>query len=144
MITVIALITTVLVVSFVLYKMYWLRKPKSREISVEEVKKLVEDAEFWNTVKKVVEDKNISNEPTEDTGYILILEPCEGYSCPCNDNREDCCSTGVEIEGKKYCKYCIDINKLCGLPSTKKKPDVSKMLTNEECKILTEKIVESF
>lgn len=39
MITVIALITTVLVLSFVLYKMYWLRKPKSREISVEEVKK---------------------------------------------------------------------------------------------------------
>ena len=90
-----------------------------------------------------MEDKNISNEPTEDTGYILILEPCEGYNCSCNDNREDCCSTGVEIEGKKYCKYCIDINKLCGLPNSKKKPDVSKMLTNEECKVLTEKIVEN-
>jgi hypothetical protein len=118
-------------------------EPKSREISIEEVEKLIEDAEFWNTVKKVVEGKHISDEPIEDTGYVVILKPCEGYNCPCNDNREDCCSTGVEIEGKKYCKCCVDINKLCGLPNTKKKPDVSKMLTDEECKILAEKIVEN-
>jgi len=139
MIIVIALITTVLVLLFVVYKMYWLKKPKTREISIEEVEKLIEDAEFWNTVKKIVEGKHISDEPIEDTGYVVILKPCEGYNCPCNDSREDCCLTGVEIEGK----CCVDINKLCGLPNTKKKPDVSKMLTDEECKILAEKIVEN-
>jgi hypothetical protein len=143
MIIVIALITTVLVLLFVVYKMYWLKKPKSREISIEEVEKLIEDDEFWNTVKKVVEGKHISDESIEDTGYVVILKPCEGYDCPCNDSREDCCLTGVEIEGKKYCKCCVDINKLCGLPGTKKKPDVSKILTDEECKILAEKIVEN-
>ena len=141
MVIVIALITTVLVLLLVANLLF--NEPKSREISIEEVEKLIEDAEFWNTVKKVVEDKYISDEQIEDTGYVIILKPCEGYDCPCNDSREDCCLTGVEIEGKKYCKCVVDINKLCGLPNTKKKPDVSKILTDDECKILAEKIVEN-
>ena len=141
MVIVIALITTVIVLLRIANVLF--EEPKSREISIEEVEKLIEDAEFWNTVKKVVEGKHISDEPIEDIGYVVILKPCEGYDCPCNDNREDCCTAGVEIEGKKYCKCCVDINKLCGLPSTKKKPDVSKILTDEACKILAKKIVEN-
>lgn len=70
------------------------------------------------------------------------MQPCENNNCPCFDSREDCCTTGVDIDGKRYCKTLVDINKLCGLPSVKEKPDVSKLLTDEECKLLAKSIVE--
>lgn len=129
---------------YYLVKMYRLKHPKTDYISIEEVTKLVEDAMFWELVAKVAENKNATcdNENTNDTGYVTILQPCENNECPCHESREDCCNTGVEIDGKRYCKTLVDINKLCGLPSVKEKPDVSKILTDEECKLLAKSIVE--
>ena len=121
------------------------KRPKTSYISEEEVIKLVEDAMFWDLVVKVATDKEstLKDETLNDTGYVVVLQPCKYNECPCFESREDCCHTGVEIEGSRYCKTLIDINKLCGLPSVKEKPDVSKMLTEEECKLFAKEYMEA-
>ena len=120
------------------------KRPKTSYISEEEVIKLVEDAMFWDLVVKVATDKkSVCDEPLNDTGYVVVLQPCKYNECPCFESREDCCNTGVEIDGNRYCKTLIDINKLCGLPSVKEKPDVSKMLTDEECKLFAKEYMEA-
>lgn len=125
--------------------LYFLKRPKTSYISVEEVAKLVEDAMFWDSVVKVATEKKstFKDETLCDTGYIAVLEPCKCSECPCFESREDCCTTGVEIEGNRYCKILIDINKLCGLPSVKEKPDVSEMLTEEESKLFAKEYMEA-
>lgn len=121
------------------------KHPKTNYISEEEVIKLVEDAMFWDLVVKVATDKEsiTKDEPLNDTGYVAILEPCKYSECSCFESREDCCRTGVEIDGNRYCKILIDINKLCGLPSVKEKPDVSKMLTDEEGKLFAKQYMDA-
>lgn len=121
------------------------KRPKTSYISEEEVIKLVEDAMFWDLVVKVATDKeSVCDEPLNDTGYVVVLQPCKYSECPCFESREDCCHTGVEIDGNRYCKTLIDINKLCGLPSVKEKPDVSKMLTEEEGKLFAKEYMEAY
>ena len=121
------------------------KRPKTSYISEEEVIKLVEDAMFWDLVVKVATDKrSVCDEPLNDTGYVVVLQPCKYNECPCFESREDCCHTGVEIDGNRYCKTLIDINKLCGLPSVKEKPDVSKMLTEEEGKLFAKEYMEAY
>lgn len=120
------------------------KRPKTSYISEEEVIKLVEDAMFWDLVVKVATDKkSVCDEPLNDTGYVVVLQPCKYNECPCFESREDCCNIGVDIDGNRYCKTLIDINKLCGLPSVKEKPDVSKMLTDEECKLFAKEYMEA-
>ncbi len=135
---------TIIILGCYAIKLYRLKHPKTKEISYEEIVKLIEDAAFWDAVAKAAEDKaaTCDTAPFNDTGYVTILQPCEYHNCSCHESREDCCNTGVEIDGKRYCKTLIDINKLCGLPSVKEKPDVSKILTEEECKLLAKSIVE--
>lgn len=131
-------------VVIVLIFLYFLKRPKTRYISNEEVIKLVEDAMFWDLVVKVATDKkSVCDEPLNDTGYVAVLEPCKYSECSCFESREDCCRTGVEIDGNRYCKILIDINKLCGLPSVKEKPDVSKMLTEEEGKLFAKQYMDA-
>lgn len=129
---------------YYIIKLYHLKHPKTKSISNEEVVKLIEDAMFWDLVAKVASNKMATCDtvPLNDEGYVTILQPCDNNECPCHESREDCCNTGVEIDGKRYCKVLVDINKLCGLPSVKEKPDVSKILTDEECKLLAKSIVE--
>lgn len=130
----------------ILMFLYCLKRPKTSYISEEEeVIKLVEDAMFWDLVVKVATEKKstIKDEPLNDTGYVAVLEPCKCSECPCHESREDCRNTGVEIDGNRYCKTLIDINKLCGLPSVKEKPDVSKMLTDEECKLFAKQYMDA-
>ena len=131
-------------IAFYGVKWYHFKHPKTIYISIEEVTKLVENAMFWDLVTKIASDKKATcdGENLNDTGYVTILQSCENNSCPCHESREDCCNTDVEIDGKRYCKILVDINKLCGLPSVKEKPDVSKLLTDEECKLLAKSIVE--
>ena len=134
----------VALVVVILAFLYFLKRPKTRYISEEEVIKLVEDAMFWDLVVKVVTDKKaVCDEPLNDTGYVAVLEPCKCSECPCFESREDCCNVGVEIDGNRYCKTLIDINKLCGLPSVKEKPDVSEMLTEEESKLFAKEYMEA-
>lgn len=131
-------------VVIVLIFLYFLKRPKTRYISEEEVMKLVEDAMFWDLVVKVVTDKKaVCDEPLNDTGYVAILQPCKYNECPCFESREDCCNVGVDIDGNRYCKTLIDINKLCGLPSVKEKPDVSEMLTEEESKLFAKEYMDA-
>ena len=134
-------------VVFIIMFLYCLKHkhPKTSYISEEEVIKLVEDAMFWDLVAKVATDKEstLKDETLNDTGYVVVLQPCKCSECPCFESREDCCHTGVEIEGSRYCKTLIDINKLCGLPSVKEKPDVSKMLTDEECKLFAKQYMDA-
>lgn len=132
-------------VVIVLIFLYFLKRPKTSYISEEEVIKLVEDAMFWDLVVKVVTDKkSVCDEPLNDTGYVAILQPCKYNECSCFESREDCCNVGVEIDGNRYCKTLIDINKLCGLPSVKEKPDVSEMLTEEESKLFAKEYMDAY
>lgn len=139
------LVCTLGILVYYVIKMYRLKHPKTSYISVEEVAKLVEDAMFWDLVVKVATEKKstIKDEPLNDTGYVAVLEPCKYSECPCFESREDCCNVGVEIDGNRYCKTLIDINKLCGLPSVKEKPDVSEMLTEEESKLFAKEYMEA-
>lgn len=131
-------------VVIVLMFLYCLKRPKTDYISEEEVIKLVEDAMFWDLVVKVATDKkSVCDESLNDTGYVAVLEPCKYSECSCFESREDCCRTGVEIDGNRYCKILIDINKLCGLPSVKEKPDVSKMITEEEGKLFAKQYMDA-
>lgn len=141
----VCLATILGILVYYLVKLYRLNHPKSKKISIEEATKLVEDAMFWDLVVKVATEKEsiTKDEPLNDTGYVAVLEPCKCSECPCFESREDCCHTGVEIEGSRYCKTLIDINKLCGLPSVKEKPDVSKMLTDEECKLFAKQYMDA-
>lgn len=127
----------------ILMFLWCLKRPKTSYISEEEVIKLVEDAMFSDIIEGRVFRKYCNDEPLNDTGYVAVLEPCKCSECPCFESREDCCHTGVEIEGSRYCKTLIDINKLCGLPSVKEKPDVSKMLTDEECKLFAKQYMDA-
>lgn len=128
----------------ILMFLYCLKRPKTSYISEEEVIKLVEDAMFWDLVVKVATDKkSVCDEPLNDTGYVVVLQPCKYNECPCFESREDCCNIGVDIDGNRYCKTLIDINKLCGFPSVKEKPDVSKMLTEEEGKLFAKEYMEA-
>ena len=117
-------------------------KPKAKDISYEEVVKLIEDFQFWETVKEVAEGKGCDKIPMTDSGYIAVLQPCEHRNCSCHESREDCCNTRVEIDGQDYCRVLININKLCGLPEAKEVPDVRQLLTNEECELLANKLIE--
>lgn len=131
-------------VVIVLMFLYCLKRPKTDYISEEEVIKLVEDAMFWDLVVKVATDKkSVCDESLNDTGYVAVLEPCKYSECSCFESREDCCRTGVEIDGNRYCKILIDVNKLCGLPSVKEKPDVSKMITEEEGKLFAKQYMDA-
>lgn len=134
-------------VVFIIMFLYCLKhkRPKTSYISEEEVIKLVEDAMFWDLVVKVATDKKstLKDETLNDTGYVVVLQPCKYSECPCFESREDCCNIGVDIDGNRYCKTLIDINKLCGLPSVKEKPDVSKMLTEEESKLFAKEYMEA-
>ena len=136
-----ALVVVILMFLYCLKRKY----PKTSYISEEEVIKLVEDAMFWDLVVKVATDKEstLKDETLNDTGYVVVLQPCKYNECPCFESREDCCNTGVEIDGNRYCKTLIDINKLCGLPSVKEKPDVSKTLTEEESKLFAKEYMEA-
>lgn len=116
-------------------------RSRSKKITLESVEKIVEEANFWKDVEKVVKGEKGDVE-CKDTGYVYVLMPCEHHNCACSESREDCCYTKVDIGDKRYCRVLVNINRLCGLPDVKDKPDASLILTEEEAKVLGDKIVE--
>lgn len=116
-------------------------RSRSKKITLESVEKIVEEANFWKDVEKVVKGEKGDVE-CKDIGYVYVLMPCEHHNCACSESREDCCYTGVDIDDKRYCRVLVNINRLCGLPDGKDKPDASLILTEEEAKVLGDKIVE--
>ena len=116
-------------------------RSRSKKISLESVEKIVEEANFWKDIEKVAKGEKGDVE-CKDTGYVYVLMPCEYHNCACSESREDCCYTKVDIGDKRYCRVLVNINRLCGLPDGKDKPDANLILTEEEAKILGDKIVE--
>lgn len=114
---------------------------RSKKISIESVENILDEANFWRDIEKAAKGEKGDIE-CKDTGYVYALMPCEYYKCACSESREDCCYTGVNIGDERYCRVLININRLCGLPDGKDKPDTSLILTEEEAKILGDKIVE--
>lgn len=114
---------------------------RSKEITMKSVENIIEEANFWSSVEKVTKGEKGDVE-CKDTGYAYVLMPCEYYKCPCSESREDCCYTKVDIGDKRYCKVLVNLNRLCGLPDSKEKPDTNLILTEEEAKVLGDKIVE--
>lgn len=122
----------------------WLFKNRnqSKEIPLKSVEKIVEEANFWSSVERVVKGEAENDAKLEDTGFVYVLMPCEHHNCACSESREDCCFTKVDIGDERYCRVLVNINRLCGLPDGKDKPDANLILTDEEAKILGDKIVE--
>lgn len=116
-------------------------RSRSKKISLESVEKIVEEANFWKDIEKVAKGEKGDVE-CKDTGYVYVLMPCEHHDCACSESREDCCYTKIDIGDKRYCRVLVNINRLCGLPDGKDKPDANLILTEEEAKILGDKIVE--
>ena len=124
-------------VVFYLFK----NKNPSKEISLKSVETIIEEANFWSNIEKASKGEKGDDE-CEDTGYAYVLMPCTNYECACSEAREDCCYSKVDIGDKRYCKVLVNLNRLCGLPDSGKKPDANIILTEEEAKILGDKIVE--
>lgn len=116
---------------------------EAAEMSIEEVKQLVEDFQFWEMVQKCVKGEELDNEMQPGDGCVEVLVPCMYHECSCHESREDCCNTGVDGEdGKKYCSIKINLSKLCGVeePTPQKKDE--NLLTDEELKQLSKYIIE--
>lgn len=122
----------------------WLFKHRdqSKEIPLKSVEKIVEEANFWSSIERVVKGEKSDEAECKDTGYAYVLMPCKHYECACSESREDCCYSKVDIGDKRYCKVLVNLNRLCGLPDSGERPDANIILTEEEAKILGDKIVE--
>lgn len=114
----------------------------SKEISMKSVENIIEEANFWSEVEKASKGEKSDEAECKDTGYAYVLMPCKYYECSCSESREDCCYSKVDIGDKRYCKVLINLNRLCGLPESEERPDANILLTEEEAKILGDKIVE--
>ncbi len=111
------------------------------EITMEEVRELVENYQFWEMVQEVCEGKDPNNGSMEDTGVIEILQPCIHHDCPSHVTRADCCHDAVIKDGKEYCRSIININKLCGIPDPEKKEN-PQPLSQDEIEQLSRYILE--
>lgn len=125
-------------VAWILFK----NRSRSKNISLKSVETIIEEANFWSSIERVAKGEAENDAKCEDTGYAYVLMPCEYHNCACSESREDCCYTKVDIDDKRYCKVLINLNRLCGLPDGKDKPDANLILTEEEAKVLGDKIVE--
>lgn len=125
----------------VVFYLFKNRNP-SKEISMESVKNIIEEASFWSNIEKASKGEKSDDIECKDTGYAYVLMPCENYECACSESREDCCYSKVDIGDKRYCKVLVNLNRLCGLPDSGERPDANIILTEEETKILGDKIVE--
>lgn len=128
------------VILSVVFYLFKNRNP-SKEISMESVEKIIEEASFWSDVEKVSKGEK-SDDECKDIGYAYVLVPCKYYECSCSESREDCCYSNVDIGDKRYCKVLINLNRLCGLPENEEIPNANIILTEEEAKILGDKILE--
>lgn len=125
-------------VVFYLFK----NKRPSKEISLKSVETIIEEANFWSSIERVAKGEKDDDAECKDTGYAYALMPCKFYECACSETREDCCNSKVDIGDKRYCKVLINLNRLCGLSDIGERPDTNIILTEEEAKILGDKIVE--
>lgn len=125
-------------VVFYLFK----NRSRSKKIPLESVEKIIEETNFWSNIEKVSKGEKGDDAECKDTGYAYALTPCKFYECACSEAREDCCNSKVDIGNRRYCKVLINLNELCGLSYTGEIPDTSLILTEEEAKILGDKIVE--
>lgn len=116
-------------------------RSRSKKISLKSVENIIEEANFWKDIEKASKGEKGDVE-CKDTGFVYVLMPCEHHNCACSESREDCCYTKVDIGDERYCRVLVNINRLCGLPDGKDKPDASLILTEEEAKVLGDKIVE--
>lgn len=117
-------------------------RSRSKKISLKSVEDIVEEANFWSSIERVAKGEAKNDAKCKDIGYEYVLMPCEYHNCACSESREDCCYTKVDIGDKRYCRVLVNLNRLCGLPDGKDKLDENVILTEEEAKILGDKIVE--
>lgn len=136
------LIAICLGMSFSVVLFLFKNRNSSKEISLKSVETIVEEANFWSSIERVAKGEAKNDAKCKDTGYAYVLMPCQYHNCACSESREDCCYTKVDIDDKRYCKVLINLNRLCGLPDGKDKPDTNIILTEEEAKVLGDKIVE--
>lgn len=139
--TVIALAEICLGMAFGVVLFLFKDRRRSKKISLKSVEEIVEEANFWSDVEKAAKGEKGDVE-CKDTGYAYVLIPCEYHNCACSESREDCCYAKVDIGDKRYCRVLVNLNRLCGLPDSGEKPDANTILTEEEAKILGDKIVE--
>lgn len=117
------------------------RRINEKEISYDEINKLIEDSEFWETVKKCSNGCLESESLLVDNGYIKVLAPCMHHDCPCHITRADCCNSCINVGDKEYCEIYVNINKLCNLPEKPLVKDTN-VLTEEEAKELGKLIID--
>lgn len=106
-------------------------------ISMEDVIKIVEDAEFNRMVEDVVL-KGKKGEPLGDSTRLPCLVPCTYHNCSRHMTRADCCNSEVVIDGRAFCRAYVDINTMqeCGTI-----PTDPNLVTEEEAKEFAEKYI---
>ena len=85
-------------------------EPDSKEISMEEVMKMIDDKNFIemvsNCIKNPMANKKFSVNINAENNSVCLTQNCVGQECPCSPQREDCC----ENYGDK-CSIIIPMSK---------------------------------
>ena len=136
-----------LIECFVKPTYYWIKNSyKERKaakiptITMEEIMQLIEQNEFDNMVKEVLEGRVKNTEPLENNPYLTVLVPCEFHNCPQHVTRADCCESCVEKDGKAYCKRLIHFDSMEERGMDRSGNEV--LLTKEECELFAKLYVD--
>lgn len=86
-------------------------EPDSKEISMEEVMKMIDDQNFIEMVSNFITNPMASEKYTVDINsadnVVRLTQNCVGPECPCSPQREDCCKNNC---GDK-CSIIIPMSK---------------------------------
>ena len=86
-------------------------EPEYKEISMEEVMKMIDDQNFIEMVSNFIKNPMASEKYTVDINsadnVVRLTQNCVGPECPCSPQREDCCDHGY---GDK-CSIIIPMSK---------------------------------
>lgn len=86
---------------------------KSKDISIEEVMKMVENEEFLRNISEILKDPNKVPDNAildvdDKNNKVKLISECNGYNCSCSPQREDSCIS----EDDEKCVITIPMTKL--------------------------------
>lgn len=81
-----------------------------KDISIEEVMKIIDDKNFIETVSDCIknpkDNKRYSIDIDDKDNLVCLTQNCVGSECPCSPQREDCC-----IDDCNKCSIIIPMSK---------------------------------
>lgn len=117
-------------------------KPISRDVSIEEVEKWLENKEFFDFIESCISHPEQMKNECSTSGIVKIVYPCtaeDKEKCVAWPDRCEDCGGDGQVCGYEY----IDLAKLCGVENPNKTlENSSPSITPDEAKQLAEKLLE--